>query len=143
MLQLCGEIHEDDGIDPREYFKSDFNSRKDDRKARQLCAQVAQTLHLVLSDCDDPLVQMMDVTMVTPNPDGQCLRVHVTCSQQCSHEQAILAIEQQAARLRFEISRSIHRKRVPNLVFALLDDANPSRERESDGESSVGGTDNE
>ena len=119
MLQLCGEIHEDDGIDQREYLKAHSRGRNDNRKTLQLCSQVAQTLHMVLADCDDPLVQMMNVTMVTPNPDGSCLRVHIVCDKPRSHEQAMIAIEKQTARLRFEVSRSIHRKRVPNLVFSL------------------------
>ena len=119
MLQMCGEVHEDDGIDPREYFKSRQNHQKINRKALQLCQQVAQVLHLVTSDCDDPWVQAMNVTMVTPNPDSSCLRVHVECDADCTIDQALEAIRIQSPRLRFEISRSIYRKRVPNLVFSV------------------------
>lgn len=119
MLQSCGEIREDDGIDPRDYFRHKPDSNKHIRKALQLCQQVLQTLQLVLTDCDDSLVQSMDLVTVTPNPDSSCVRVHVACGEPCSMSEAYEALQRQASRLRFEISKSIHRKRVPNLVFAI------------------------
>ena len=119
MLQSCGEIREDDGIDPREYFRHKPDSNKHNRKALQLCQQVLQTLQLVLTDCDDSLIQSMDLVTVTPNPDSSCMRVHVACGETCSMNEAYEALQRQASRLRFEISKSIHRKRVPNLVFAI------------------------
>ena len=70
MLQLCGEIHDDDGIDPRQWSKPDTFSNKQNRKIWQLCRQVAKVLEFVLSDCDDPLVQNMDVVTVMPHPDS-------------------------------------------------------------------------
>ena len=119
MLQSCGEIREDDGIDPREYFRHKSDPDKYNRKALQLCQQVLQTLQLVLTDCEDPLVLSMDLITVAPNPDSSCMRVHVACGDPCSMGEAYEALQRQASRLRFEISKSIHRKRVPNLVFAI------------------------
>lgn len=119
MLELCGEIHEDDGVDPREYFKSKRN-RKENRKTKQLCQQVARTLNLCLNDCDDPVVQSMFVVGVMPGADGSCLMVHVECDvDDFDHTEALHAIRNQTARLQFEIARSIHRKRVPNLLFSV------------------------
>ena len=119
MLQSCGEIRKDDGIDPREYFRHKPDSNKHNRKALQLCQQVLQTLQLVLTDCDDSLVQSMDLVTVAPNPDSSCVRVHVACGETCSMSEAYEALQRQVSRLRFEISKSIHRKRVPNLVFTI------------------------
>ena len=48
MLAHCGEIHADDGVDPREYFKAGRIHKKEDHKAKQLCRQVAETLDQVL-----------------------------------------------------------------------------------------------
>ena len=78
MLDLCGELHEDDGIDPKIYFKNRLN-RKGDRKTKQLCQQVARTLNLCVNDCEDPIVQLMYLVNVIPAPDSSCLMVHVEC----------------------------------------------------------------
>ena len=43
MLPLCGEIHPEDGMDPREFARKG-RPRKGDRKVRQLCSQVADTI---------------------------------------------------------------------------------------------------
>jgi len=119
MLESCGEIHEDDGIDPRTYFKSKRN-RKENRKTKQLCQQVARTLNLCLNDCDDSIVQSMFLEAVHPAPDSSCLLVHVQCDvDEFDHAKALQAIRNQTARLQFEIARSINRKRVPNLVFSV------------------------
>lgn len=119
MLELCGEINEDDGIDPRTYFKSKRN-RKENRKTKQLCQQVARTLNLCLNDCDDSIVQSMFLVGVVPAPDSSCLLIHVECDvENFDHDAAMIAIGNQTARLQFEISRSIHRKRVPNLTFSV------------------------
>lgn len=119
MLELCGELHDDDGIDPRTWFKSKRN-RKENRKTKQLCQQVARTLNLCINDCDDPIVQSMFLVGVVPAPDSSCLLVHVECDvENFDHNEAMMAIRNQTSRLQFEISRSIHRKRVPNLTFSV------------------------
>ena len=52
LLTLCGQLNEDDAVDPREYFRKKYRSR--DSKSLRLCKQVADTLSLVLSgDCAD------------------------------------------------------------------------------------------
>lgn len=119
MLESCGELHEDDGIDPRNYFKTKRN-RKETRKTKQLCQQVARTVNLCLNDCDDPIVQSMFLIGVQPAPDSSCLLLHLECDvDEFDFDAAMLAIRQQTPRLQFEISRSIHRKRVPNLTFSV------------------------
>jgi ribosome-binding factor A len=119
MLESCGEIHEDDGIDPRRYFKSK-RTQQGDRKTKQLCQQVARTINLCLNDCDDPIVQSMFLVGVQPAPDSSCLLLHIECDvDNFDHGAAMLAIRSQVARLQFEISRAINRKRVPNLTFSV------------------------
>ena len=119
MLESCGQIHEDDGIDPRVYFKSKRH-RKENRKTKQLCQQVARTLNLCLNDCHDPIVESMFLEAVQPAPDSSCLLIHVQCDMDdFDHTEALQAIRNQTARLQFEIARSINRKRVPNLLFSV------------------------
>lgn len=119
MLRLCGEIHEEDGQHPRDWYHTKRSTVGLERKTQQLCRQVARTLELVLGDCDDPIVQSAQVLNVTPNPDSSCLRVHVAVDTDIDPMHARAALTGQISRLKFEIARSIHRKRVPNLVFHL------------------------
>ena len=71
MLAHCGEIHEDDGIDPREYFKAGRIHKKEDRKAKQLCRQVAETLDQVLSgEIDDDLLRGLRVSGVMQSTEA-------------------------------------------------------------------------
>ena len=57
---------------------------------------------------------------VVPAPDSSCLLVHIECDiEEFDHSAAMMAIRNQTSRLQFEISRSIHRKRVPNLTFSV------------------------
>lgn len=67
MLELCGDIHEDDGVDPREFFKTSHESKKDDYKARQLCRQVAETLDQVLSG----EARMVNVILFISGPEDE------------------------------------------------------------------------
>lgn len=129
MLQFCGEIHPEDGIDPREWFKNSRSSRKQNRKDFQLCGQIARVLSFVLADCNDPIVRNMDLVSVTPNPDATCVRVQVICHERTSLATAQQALQNQIPRLQFEIARSINRKRVPNLVFGTsFPEGGPSHE---------------
>jgi ribosome-binding factor A len=119
MLESCGEIHEDDGVDPRTYFQPK-RTQKENRKTRQLCQQVARTINLCLNDCDDPVVQAMFLIGVQPAPDSSCLLLHIEVDlDDFDHAVAMNAIREQTARLQFEIARSINRKRVPNLTFSV------------------------
>ncbi len=57
LRAYCGELHEDDCVDPRDYFRSGPNPHRQSRKSKQLCRQVAETLDLVLSgDCRDEIL---------------------------------------------------------------------------------------
>lgn len=119
MLESCGEIHEDDGVDPRTYFQPRRN-QKENRKTKQLCQQIARTINLCLNDCDNPIVQAMFLVGVQPAPDSSCLLLHIEVDiDDFDCDAALDAVRQQVPRLQFEIARSINRKRVPNLVFSV------------------------
>ena len=67
LQSLCGEIHSDDGVDPRDLFRSPTNRKVTNRKTLQLCSQVADTLNLVLSgECADDVLQSLHVVAVKP-----------------------------------------------------------------------------
>ena len=126
----CGELHEDDGVDPRDYFRSGMNRHRQSRKAKQLCRQVAETLGLVLSgDCRDEILQSLQVVSVVPAPNTSRLLVTVAADvpdAQLDRGSIIERLHAQSGRLRSEVAASINRKRVPVLVFEVLVSPPPS-----------------
>jgi len=124
MLAHCGEIHEDDGVDPREFFKAGRIQKKDDRKAKQLCRQVAETIDQILSgETGDDVLGGLRVSDVVPAPDSS--RLLVTLHQDCEPENFDrILVEQRLnsfrGRLRCEIAASITRKKTPTLVFNVI-----------------------
>jgi ribosome-binding factor A len=123
LLSLCGEIRPDDGIDPRELAKQP-RPQKGDRKVRQLCAQVAETLSLVLSgECGDELLQNLEVLAVDPAPNASQLLVTVRLADADDPANSAEVSARLAAisgKLRCEVASAITRKRAPTLIFRVL-----------------------
>ena len=123
MLSLAAEIHPDDGIDPRESARGEM-PRKGDRKVRQLCAQVADTLSLVLSgEFGDSLLQNLQVVAVDPAPDASQLvvTVHADLPDETADPAEVLKrLDAVMGKLRSEVAAAITRKKAPNLVFRVL-----------------------
>lgn len=124
MLAHCGEIHEDDGVDPREFFQAGRIRKKKDHKANQLCRQVAETLDQVLSgETSDDVLRRQRVSGVVPAPDAS--RLLVTLHADCDPEEFDRSqVEQRLAvyngRLRSKIAAAITRKKTPTLVFNVV-----------------------
>ena len=124
MLAHCSEIHEDDGIDPREFFKASRNHKKEDRKAKQLCRQIAETLDQVLTgEISDDLLRGLQVSGVMPAPDSS--RLLVTLYSDCGPEEfnrdeIELRLAARHGQLRCAIAASITRKKTPTLVFNVV-----------------------
>ena len=125
MLAHCGEIRDDDGVDPRDFFKNNAYRDKKDYKATQLCKQVAETLSLVLSgEFDDELLHSLHVVSVDPAPDASQLAVTLRAdigSHQFDAQEIMDRLIAVSGRLRAEVASAITRKRAPRLVFRLLD----------------------
>lgn len=123
METLVAEIRPDDGIDPRELARKE-RPRKGQRKARQLCAQVAETLSLVLSgECGDDLLQSVQVLAVDPAPDASQLVVTVRAGlpdEQVDPAEVLERLNQVMGKLRSEVAAAITRKRAPKLVFCVV-----------------------
>lgn len=95
------------------------------RKTLQLCSQIADTLNYVLGgDCDDELLQNLQVASVVPAPNASQLLVTVypvvESSEPFNAEEVRRQLSDAAGRLRAEIARSITRKNVPNLLFQVV-----------------------
>ena len=127
LQQCCGEIHEDDCIDPRRFFQPE-RDHKENYKGQQLCRQAFETLSLVIADCDDELMQLLNIIEVNIASDGSRLIATIQHQrvfhlvpelQMLTPEQILARLSKQVPRLRSELARSISRKRVPNLSFEL------------------------
>lgn len=128
MLAHCGEIHDDDGVDPRQFFQPNRYAGKTDRKARQLCAQVADTLSLVLAgECEDELLHNLHVLSVEPAPDASRLAVTVRADVIGGVDPRLVRdrLSDVAGRLRTEVASAITRKRAPKLVFHVAASPDP------------------
>jgi ribosome-binding factor A len=117
-LELCAEPDADDGIDPR-YLPRYPAGKVSNRKALQLCRQVAHALGLALAG--DVLRDLL-VQSVLPAPDSSRLLVtFVYHGSSVISSQAILEIlESQRARFRCAVAEAIHRKKTPDLTFHVI-----------------------
>jgi len=81
MYGLCANPSTDDGVGPRARLWQPLPARAPhgqsgaglDRKAIQLCHQVAETLEEVLAECGDSVLQDLRVVDVEPAPDAGIL----------------------------------------------------------------------
>lgn len=124
MLAHCDAIHEDDGVDPREFFKLRSHRDKPDRKAQQLCRQVAETIDQILAgELGDAALNNLRVSGVAPAPDASRLLVSlVAVNDDVPFDQ--LATEQRLAAvtglLRSAVAAAITRRKAPNLSFVVI-----------------------
>ncbi|SFI49084.1 hypothetical protein [Planctomicrobium piriforme] len=124
LRALCDELRDDDGVDPREFFKPQRNRNQGHRKTKQLCRQVQRTLDLVLSgETGDDLLRGLKIVSITPGADAS--RLLVTVAAEGVNDPAdLLEIETRLAanqsRLRSEVAASITRRKTPVLVFQVL-----------------------
>jgi ribosome-binding factor A len=131
LLSACGEIGPDDGIDPR--TQSRHESRKvPNRKALQLCGQVAQTLaHVLAWECGDERLQGLIVESVRPAPNSARLLVTIRFGDArpvISPAEVLAQLAQASGMLRSEVVAAIHRRKAPELTFRILvaDEEGPS-----------------
>jgi ribosome-binding factor A len=135
MLAHCEEIHEDDGVDPREFFKAGRQENRQNRKAKQLCRQVAETLEQVLSgEVGDDLLRGLHVASVVPAPDASRLLVTIEVDRGSAAEEreAIeLALAKASGLLRTAVAAAITRRKAPSLSFCVLGASMPTEREDS------------
>lgn len=113
----CDDYREGDGVDPR--FESQGHRKVDNRKARQLCAQVADSLNLALSEMADEYLRDLYVDRVIPAPDSSQLLATLILPEQLGASEVLASLQRASGKLRTEIAASIHRKRVPQIKYLL------------------------
>jgi ribosome-binding factor A len=111
----------DDGIDPSDEKRAEARPVRN-RKALQLCRQVAEALALAFSGCADPVLNDLLIVAVRPAPDSSRLLVLVQSASGVPVTQSLLLehLERAKGMLRQEVARSIHRRKTPDLTFAFV-----------------------
>jgi ribosome-binding factor A len=124
MLAMCCEIHEDDGIDPRHFFKAGRVRKKEDYKTRQLCRQVAETIDQILSgEVGDDILRSLRVAGVVPAPNASQLLVTLVTdlpSEELDRVEAERRLSERKGCLRSEIAAAITRRKAPTLEFEIV-----------------------
>lgn len=119
MRELCGEIREDDGIDPKKINRRDRSSN-DEKRDRQLCAQARRCLNLVVPEMLLRAgVDRCEVVSVDPAPEIARLMVVVGVEAD-RIAAAVQILSQQKGDLRYEVAGAVHRKRAPDLAFEVV-----------------------
>lgn len=91
----------------------------DDPRTKKLCSQALQALSLALASATDPRLIDASIRDVVPHPDASCLLLVVTApAGQATGVHAALRDAQPY--LRRELAVEVHRKRAPELVFAVV-----------------------
>lgn len=118
----CDRPGPDDGIDPRILFREQRHRTRDDRKVLQLCSQAARAIGFALAGaCSDPVLQRLGVLAVRPAPDAGRLLVVVGPADDPDEARQVLAhLEAARGLLRSAVASSVHRRRAPDLCFAVV-----------------------
>ena len=107
LESICANIDREDGIAPR-FDRRDELRKVPNRKALQLCGQVARTLNWVLAgECGDELLRDLIVESVVPAPSTARLLVTLTPSVSADDVDPALImgrVQRAAGRLRAEIA---------------------------------------
>lgn len=121
LLPLCSEPGPDDGSDPR-LDPRPTTGKVGNRKALQLCGQVADTLSGLLAGCGDAVLRDLAVVSVMPAPNSSRLLVTVAPVVPDTPVDTATVLERLGHalhRLRTEVASAITRKRVPELTFRV------------------------
>ena len=121
---LCAEFGEDDGVDPRRYFRAAESSRQTGRKTLQLCTQVQKALNYLLAgDNGDELLALFQVVDVRPAPDQSQLLAIVQPAAPLGvavdPREVLSRLADASGRLRAGVAAAITRKRAPKLLFQI------------------------
>lgn len=124
LRALSAERSEEDGGDPREFFREGKYPRKPNRKALQLCGQVSDLLSQILSgECGDEVLRSLQVVSVAPAPDASQLLVLVTqvpSESQLPASEVLLRLDRASGMLRSLVAAGVTRRRAPKLLFRVV-----------------------
>jgi ribosome-binding factor A len=124
LRSFCSDVSEDDGLDPRRFFRKP-SGKVANRKALQLCGEVARTLNLIFAgECGDDVLRGLAVESVVPAPNSSRLLVRVyrtTSSAERSAEEVLRHLQRAHGMLRSQVAGAVNRRRAPDLTFQVVD----------------------
>ena len=119
IKQLCGEIREDDGVDPRHSKRREQKPNYEKRDLR-LGAQIRRQLELVLPELLFRAgVSCCEILSIEPAPDASRYSVAVVVDDE-DFEIASSVLASKKGLIRTEVAGAIYRKKAPDLAFELL-----------------------
>jgi ribosome-binding factor A len=121
MLEACSALGPEDGTDARDW-KKDWNARRPGRKALQLCRQVAEALDAAFVGSGDAVLNGLQVLRAEPAPHAGRLLVTVAAAPSAAERDAGVVLGHlhgAAGWLRSEVAAAIHRRKTPELTFAI------------------------
>jgi hypothetical protein len=115
-------VRPDEEVDPGRFFGGDTDrSGKRNWKVQQLCKQVERAAAVTLAaECESEALLGAAVACVEPAPDSSRLMAMVVLAPGKAVDdlaEARAALVRSGASFREEVARTIHRKRVPEIVF--------------------------
>lgn len=113
MRALCAELGPDDGLTSHEIEKQ---SRTPSPTHRRLGGQIARALRLALGTARDPVLLDVWIVDCLPDPDASRFRAFVDYDGDAN---VLAHLDAARGWLRTEVAHAIHRKRAPDLSFAL------------------------
>jgi ribosome-binding factor A len=119
LLSSCAAIGPEDGSNPRDFFKKPAE-KVPNRKALQLCGQIAKTLSLVLWECGDDVLRELAVESVQPVPTSARLLVTLSAPEGVDEATALSHVDKAGGLLRGEVAAAIHRRKTPELTFRVV-----------------------
>jgi ribosome-binding factor A len=119
LLSSCAAVGPEDGSDPKDFFKKPAE-KVTNRKALQLCGQVAKTLSLVLWECGDDVLRELAVEAVQAAPTSVRLLVTLSAPDGTDEATVLRHVEKAAAWMRQEVAAAINRRKTPELTFRVV-----------------------
>ena len=119
LLSSCAALGPEDGSDPRDFIKKP-TGKVPNRKALQLCGQVAKTLSLVLWECGDDVLRELAVEAVQPAPTAVRLIVTLSAPDGVDPALALQHIERASGLLRSGVAAAINRRKAPEMMFRVV-----------------------
>jgi hypothetical protein len=113
-------VRPDEEADPRRFFDETDRSGKRNWKVQQLCKQVERAAVTLAGAREGDALLGATVAFVEPAPDSSRLMATVVLAPGRGAEDlapAKAALARSSAAFREEVARTIHRKRVPEIVF--------------------------
>ena len=98
--------------------RSARRSGRTQHKTLQLCRQVERELPFVFAECSSEVVQELMVASVEPNPSAS--RLLITVVSELPVRTVLQELNRVQGFIRTEIAMTIHRRKVPELIYRCV-----------------------